>query len=174
MARQQHHNAAQEGAAVLRRPRPRVARTAFLLGTATLLLFVTVGLSHRHFNRTLPLQRLERFADQVRPTVDQTGRLPDLSRWIEGEWSNVITHKADAWTRRYAVGSGEPIIAAAGALKMPLSQAGRAVLIYEKQRLEVIWMAESEFTRRLEAQRRAVEAERERTRRDISTRSPEP
>jgi hypothetical protein len=171
MAKQQLHNVAPAGVATTRRPRPRVARTAILLAIATLLLFITVGLSHRHFNRTLPLQRLERFADQVRPTVAQTGRLPDLTRWIEGEWSDKITHKADAWTRRYAAGAREPVIAAASMLHMPLSQAGRAVLLYEQQQLDVVWMAESDFTQRLEDQRQAVEAARKKTRHDSRTRS---
>ncbi len=143
----------------LHRSRPRPFRLLLKLVAATCLLFALVVANHYHFNHTAPMNVARQFAERVKPEIDRLGELPDLAPLVAEEWRGRITLIADDDVRQYARQSDRQVIAAAGAPHAPLFRRGRPVVIYQNQQLEVIWLAQTDYEKRLIEQEQRVSAE---------------
>ena len=144
-----------------RRNRPRPVRLLLAGVAATVLLFALVVASQYYFNHTAPMNVARRFAERVKPEIERLGELPDLAPLMTEEWRGKITLIADDEVRQYARQSDRQVIAAAGAPHSPLFGRGRPVVIYQNQQLEVIWLAQSDYERRINEQKRIIAKQRQ-------------
>lgn len=142
-----------------RRNRPRPVRLLLAGVAATVLLFALVVASQYYFNHTAPMNVARRFAERVKTEIERLGELPDLAPLMTEEWRGKITLIADDEVRQYARRFNREVIAAAGAPHSPLFKPGRPVVIYQNQRLEVIWLAQADYEQRIKQQERRISAE---------------
>ncbi len=146
-----------------RRSRLRPVRLLLTGVAATFLLLALVVASHYYFNHTAPMNMARRFAERVKPEIERLGELPDLAPLMTEEWRRRITLIADDEVRQYARRLNREVIAAAGAPHSPLFKPGRPVVIYQNQRLEVIWLAQADYEQRINQQKQRISAERSQT-----------
>lgn len=142
-----------------RRSRLRPVRLLLTGVAATFLLLALVVASQYHFNHTAPMNVARRFAERVKPEIERLGELPDLAPLMTEEWRGRITLIADDDVRLYARRFNREVIAAVGAPHSPLFKPGRPVVIYQNQRLEVIWLAQADYQQRITLQKQRIRDE---------------